>query len=497
MGSLPDGPLLDAVREAAARAHAAQNDVSRLQEVADGKLARLQAMHDAERALRRRAEAEVAVLGRCLRDAEAFHALREVQADVRAAKQAQQAQALRAVLEHQSRVAKEQRQEQAGAHARVAKLEFEREQLLLRLARLEEQRSALRSQQQQQQQLLQLQREQLQREQLQQQAVRPRLEHEHVPRAPAEAVAKEERLEADGCDGTASAVANVAELKVAELEAALALARGEAALLAQRCGAQQALPSGSAASTGEASEAEPAEAAEAAPAPRCRALGSRPGTAQQATRRPSAHSKAHSKGAVSAAVPAPPAPRGEGRRSSQPDPRLPSGRRPSGRRSGSSAAPALEASGPGGAPPTALTPALTEGGSCDSARSEVSLEVKGEVQGLREQLERVMARFASQPAERESGRADGADGTGGGAMGEAFSCVEGEIEQLELALQLATKYASLTPVLQAQSARLSSSRLSSSSSTPRGRTTPGSSEGSLAGTSLASRSSAVPPMAMR
>ncbi|EOD30767.1 hypothetical protein EMIHUDRAFT_113041 [Emiliania huxleyi CCMP1516] len=427
---LPDGPLLDAVRAAAARAHAAQNDVSRLQEVADGKLARLQATHDAERALRRRAEAEVAVLGRCLRDAEAFHALREVQADVRAAKQAQQAQALRAVLEHQSR---------AGAHARVAKLEFEREQLLLRLARLEEQRSALRSQQQQQQQLLQLQREQLQREQLQreqlqQQAVRPRLEHEHVPRAPAEAVAKEERLEADGCDGTASAVANVAELKVAELEAALALARGEAALLAQRCGAQQALPSGSAASTGEASEAEPAEAAEAAPAPR-----------------------------------------------------------------GSSAAPALEASGPGGAPPTALTPALTEGGSCDSARSEVSLEVKGEVQGLREQLERVMARFASQPAERESGRADGADGTGGGAMGEAFSCVEGEIEQLELALQLATKYASLTPVLQAQSARLSSSRLSSSSSTPRGRATPGSSasEGSLAGTSLASRSSAVPPMAMR
>ena len=374
----------------------------------------------------------------------------------------------------------------------------------MRLARLEEQRSALRSQQQQQQQLLQLQREQLQREQLQreqlqQQAVRPRLEHEHVPRAPAEAVAKEERLEADGCDGTDSAVANVAELKVAELEAALALARGEAALLAQRCGAQQALPSGSAASTGEASEAEPAEPAEAAPAPRCRALGSRPGTAQQATRRPSAHSKAHSKGAVSGAVPAPPAPRGEGRRSSQPDPRLPSGRRPSGRRSGSSAAPALEASGPGGAPPTALTPAPTEGGSCDSARSEVSLEVKGEVQGLREQLERVMARFASQPAERESGRADGADGTGGGAMGEAFSCVEGEIEQLELALQLATKYASLTPVLQAQSARLSSSRLSSSSSTPRGRTTPGSSasEGSLAGTSLASRSSAVPPMAMR
>ncbi|EOD32886.1 hypothetical protein EMIHUDRAFT_112073 [Emiliania huxleyi CCMP1516] len=395
---LPDGPLLDAVRAAAARAHAAQNDVSRLQEVADGKLARLQATHDAERALRRRAEAEVAVLGRCLRDAEAFHALREVQADVRAAKQAQQAQALRAVLEHQSR---------AGAHARVAKLEYEREQLLLRLARLEEQRSALRSQQQQQQQLLQLQREQLQREQLQreqlqQQAVRPRLEHEHVPRAPAEAVAKEERLEADGCDGTDSALANVAELKVAELEAALALARGEAALLAQRCGAQQALPSGSAASTGEASEAEPAEAAEAAPAPRC-----------------------------------------------------------------------------------------------DSARSEVSLEVKGEVQGLREQLERVMARFASQPAERESGRADGADGTGGGAMGEAFSCVEGEIEQLELALQLATKYASLTPVLQAQSARLSSSRLSSSNSTPRGRTTPGSSEGSLAGTSLASRSSAVPPMAMR
>ena len=350
----------------------------------------------------------------------------------------------------------------------------------------------------------QLQREQLQREQLQQQAVRPRLEHEHVPRAPAEAVAKEERPEADGCDGTDSAVANVAELKVAELEAALALARGEAALLAQRCGAQQALPSGSAASTGEASEAEPAEAAEAAPAPRCRALGSRPGTAQQATRRPSAHSKAHSKGAVSGAVPAPPAPRGERRRgsqpdprSSQPDPRLPSGRRPSGRRSGSSAAPALEASGPGGAPPTALTPAPTEGGSCDSARSEVSLEVKGEVQGLREQLERVMARGASQPAERESGRADGADGTGGGAMGEAFSCVEGEIEQLELALQLATKYASLTPVLQAQSARLSSSRLSSSSSTPRGRTTPGSSEGSLAGTSLASRSSAVPPMAMR
>ena len=117
MGGLPDGPLLDAVREAAARAHAAQNDVSRLQEVADGKLARLQATHDAERALRRRAEAEVAVLGRCLRDAEAFHALREVQADVRAAKQAQQAQALRAVLEHQSRVAKEQRQEQAHASA--------------------------------------------------------------------------------------------------------------------------------------------------------------------------------------------------------------------------------------------------------------------------------------------------------------------------------------------------------------------------------------------
>ena len=50
-----------------------------------------------------------------------------------------------------------------------------------------------------------------------------------------------------------------------------------------------------------------------------------------------------------------------------------------------------------------------------AAQPAEELEGEEELQGLREQLERVMARFASQPAERESGRADGADGTGGGA----------------------------------------------------------------------------------
>jgi hypothetical protein len=44
-----------------------------------------------------------------------------------------------------------------------------------------------------------------------------------------------------------------------------------------------------------------------------------------------------------------------------------------------------------------------------------------------------------------------------GAIDAAFTCVEAEIEQLQLALALATQYAEYTPVMQAQIARFSGS----------------------------------------
>jgi hypothetical protein len=42
-----------------------------------------------------------------------------------------------------------------------------------------------------------------------------------------------------------------------------------------------------------------------------------------------------------------------------------------------------------------------------------------------------------------------------GVIDAAFTCVEAEIEQLQLALALATQYAEYTPVMQAQIARFS------------------------------------------
>lgn len=139
-----DERLLDAVRAAAARAQSAQRQVMQLQAYADSKVTNLQAAVEREHGLRLRTQAEVAILMLSMRELEASLSSHMRGWEAQNMSLLRQAQALRTLLSHSSRQQQEQMRDCGVMQARLTQVQADKEQLLLRCARLEAQRNALR-----------------------------------------------------------------------------------------------------------------------------------------------------------------------------------------------------------------------------------------------------------------------------------------------------------------------------------------------------------------
>ena len=145
--------MLQVVRAAAARAQAAQQQVMQLQAHADDKIEQLKRALVVERSMHVRAQAERDALVWSLRELEEsrMSELMRVGSKLeRVGEQnkvlVQQSQGLRTVLSHQSRQQRVKMREVGTLQSRVAQLEGEKSLLLRRSSRLESQRAALKRQ---------------------------------------------------------------------------------------------------------------------------------------------------------------------------------------------------------------------------------------------------------------------------------------------------------------------------------------------------------------